>query len=395
MSNPSGPPLAGVRVVELASYVTGPYAAALLADMGADVVKVEERTEGDALRNWAKGGYSAVFRSVNRGKRSIGVDVRTPAGREVLLALIDRADVFVENARPGVAERLGCGYETVSARNPRLVYCSVSGFGAHGPYRDRPGYDTVGQAMSGLLGLLTDFEDPRPMGVSLSDHVTGVFACYGILAALVGRAADGQGRHVETSLLRATTAFVAENAARFLDDGEVPTRSTRAHTAQAYAFVAGDGLPFVVHLSSPQKFWASLTRAIDRPELYEDPRFADRNRRVAHYDELHEVLAQTFAGAGRNEWLARLEAADVPAAPINRFDEVFADPGVQDLGLVHDVTHPTAGAMRLLGSAVEISGHDDATIGPPPLLGEQTEQILRELGYDAEAVTRLRAQEVI
>ena len=280
-------PLAGVRVVELASYVTGPYAAALLADMGADVVKVEERTEGDPLRNWAKGGYSAVFRSVNRGKRSIGLDVRTPAGREVLLALIDRADVFVENARPGVAERLGCGYETVSARNPRLVYCSVSGFGAHGPYRDRPGYDTVGQAMSGLLGLLTDFEDPRPMGVSLSDHVTGVFACYGILAALVGRAADGQGRHVETSLLRATTAFVAENAARYLDDGEVPTRATRAHIAQAYAFVAGDGLPFVVHLSSPQKFWASLTRAIERPELFDDPRFADRNRRVTHYDELH------------------------------------------------------------------------------------------------------------
>lgn len=391
----TGAPLAGIRIVELASYVTGPYASALLADLGAQVVKVEERTEGDPMRNWAKGGYSAVFRSVNRGKRSLGLDVRTAAGREVMLALIDRADVFIENSRPGVAERLGFGYETVHQRNPRLVYCSISGFGAHGPYRDRPGYDTVGQAISGLLGLLTDFEDPRPMGVSLSDHVTGIFACYGVLAALVGRAADGQGRLVETSLLRATTAFVAENAAKYFEDGEVPTRATRTHIAQAYAFVAGDGLPFVVHLSSPQKFWRGLTDAIGQPELYEDARFVGRNQRIAHYDELRALLLAAFASDTRAAWLARLDAADVPAAPLNRFDEVFADPGVQDLGLVHEVVHPKAGPMRLLGSAVEISGHDDATIGPPPLLGEQNEQVLRELGYDDDAIARLRTQEVI
>lgn len=388
-------PLDGVRVVELASYVTGPYASALLADMGAHVIKVEERTEGDPLRNWAKGGYAAVFRSVNRGKRSIGLDVRTPAGRDVLLRLIDRADVFVENGRPGVAERLGCGYEAVRARNPRIVYCSISGFGKSGPYRDRPGYDTVGQAMSGLLGLLTDFEDPRPMGVSLSDHVTGIFACYGVLAALVGRSNDGQGRRVDTSLLRATTAFIAENAARHFDDGEIPTRATRTHIAQAYAFVAGDGLPFVVHLSSPQKFWAGLTRAIERPDLFDDPRFANRNARVAHYSELHELLAAAFAGEPRATWLERLLAADVPAAPINRLDEVFADPGVRELGLVHEVRHPTAGSMRLVGSAVEVAGNDESALLPPPLLGEQTDEILREAGLDAAEIATLRDQEVI
>ena len=221
-AGPAGAPLRGLRVVEIASYVTGPYAAALLADLGADVVKVEERTKGDPFRGWGKGGYSPTFRSVNRGKRSMGLDIRTAAGRDAVLGLIDRADVLIENHRPGVMDRLGLGYAAVTARNPRLVYCSISGFGETGPYRDRPGYDTVGQAVSGLLGLLTDLDAPLPMGISLSDHLTGVFACYGILAALVGRGIDGAGRRVETSLLRATTAFIAENAARYFDEGESP-----------------------------------------------------------------------------------------------------------------------------------------------------------------------------
>jgi len=390
-----GAPLAGLRVLELANYVTGPYAAALLADMGAEVVKVEERTQGDPFRGWGKGGYSPTFRSVNRGKRSLGLDLRTDAGRTVAFELAVRADVLIENHRPGVAERLGLGYDAVAATNPGIVYCSISGFGSSGPYRDRPGYDTVGQAMSGLLGLLTDLDDPRPMGISLSDHITGVFACYGILAALVGRGVSGAGRRIETSLLQATTAFVAENAARYFDEDEVPSRATRARIAQAYAFVAGDGGPFVIHLSSPPKFWAGLTAAVDRPDLLDDPRFVDRAARVRHYDELVETLDAIFRTAPRATWLERLEANDVPAGPINRLDEVFADPGVEELGLVRTVTHPTAGAMRLLGSSVTLAGHDEAGIGPPPLLGEHTTSILQELGYSPEAIERLRAQEVI
>ncbi len=392
---PDGAPLAGLRVVELANYVTGPYAAALLADMGADVVKVEERTQGDPFRGWGKGGYSPTFRSVNRGKRSLGVDLRKEAGRAVVLALTDRADVLIENYRPGVVDRLGLGYEAVAARNQRIVYCSISGFGSRGPYRDRPGYDTVGQAMSGLLGLLTDLDAPRPMGISLSDHITGVFACYGILAALVGRGISGAGRRVETSLLQATTAFVAENAARYFDEDEVPTRATRARIAQAYAFVAGDGDPFVIHLSSPPKFWTGLTAAVERPDLRDDPRFVDRAARVRHYDELVEVLEAIFGTAPRSTWLDRLDANDVPAGPINRLDEVFADPGVQALELVRTVTHPTAGSMRLLGSAVTLTGLDEARIGPPPLLGEHSEAILRALGYSDETIGQLRSAEVI
>lgn len=388
-------PLAGLRVVELANYVTGPHAAAILADMGASVIKLEEPGAGDPFRGYGKGGYAPPFRSVNRGKRSLAIDLRSEAGKAIALELLDRADVFVENFRPGAVDRLGFGWDVLRERNPRLVYCSISGFGSSGPYRDRPGYDTVGQAVSGLLGLLTDMDDPRPMGISLSDHITGEAACIAILGALVGRGVDGRGRRVETSLLRATTSFLAENAARYFEEGGVPSRATRTHLAQAYAFVGGDGLPFVVHLSSPPKFWEGLTAAARREELRDDPRFADKKGRIEHYDALHATLQDTFRTAPRTHWLDALERHDVPAGPINRFDEVFADPGVEHLGLVQQVVHPTAGAMRLLAAGFSIEGHAEASVGPPPLLGEHDDAILRELGRGDDDIARLRAEGVI
>jgi formyl-CoA transferase len=375
-----GGALNGIRVVELASYVTGPYAAALLADLGADVVKVEDPSTGDPFRGWGEDGYSPTFRSVNRNKRSLAVDLKTELGRAAAGRLVETADVLIENFRPGVADRLGIGYAETSRRNPRLVYCSITGFGSDGPYRDRPGYDTVGQATSGLLSLLTDLDDPRPMGISLADHLAGVFACYGVLAALVARERTGEGQLVETSLLQATIAFLGENAARYLDSGQVPDRESRTRLAQVYAFRAGDGLPFIVHLSSPPKFWEGLAYAVARPELVEDPRFRTRADRARHYAELRDLLAVVFSRGDREEWLRRLGAADVPCAPLNTLEEALADPQVRHLGLLTSIEHPARGLVQLMGSGIRLEKTPPALRLPPPTLGEHTQELLAELG---------------
>jgi formyl-CoA transferase len=388
-------PLDGLRVLELGSYVTGPYAASLLADLGAHVIKVERPPSGDPFRSWGGEGMSPTFASLNKGKASIGLSFEQAEGAAVVKRLAQQADVVIENFRPGTLDRAGLGYSAIAQLKPSIVYCSISGFGSSGPYAGRPGYDTVGQAMSGLLGLLTDLDDPKPMGLSIADHVTGLFACYGILAAVVKRSVRGEGSHVETSLLQATTSFLAENVARHLADGEIPSRGTRARLAQAYAFRAADGAPFVVHLSSPAKFWEGLTAAVDAVELRDDERFRSRKDRIAHYDELHALLSDRFAMQARAHWLARLAAHDVPAGPINRLDEVFADEGVQHLDLVADAGGSSVGQLRLLRGAVEISGRARGAYDPPPLLGEQTHQILRDAGYDDDAIAKLEARAVV
>lgn len=379
--------LEGVRVVEFANYVAGPYAGGLLADLGADVVKVETPPDGDPYRGWANGNYSAMFCSLNQNKRSIVLDLKSERGLEVARSLCSRADVVIENLRPGVMDRLGLGYDQLRAGNEGLIYCSITGFGIDGPYSDRPGYDTVGQAMSGLMSLLTDMDDPKPMGTSLSDHLGGLFGAYAILAAYAARSRTGIGQRVDTSLLQATASIIAENFARFLHDGGTPpTRRTRAQTAQVYAVTDQHGAPFVVHLSSPDKFWRSLLGAIDREDLLEDPRFADRPSRIAHRADIERVLREVFATADRDTWLARLRVADVPSAPIYDLGEVIEDPQVQHLGLVETVEHPVAGRMRMLGSGVNLHGTPTRT-GPAPIAGEHSEEILAELGLPADHLT--------
>jgi crotonobetainyl-CoA:carnitine CoA-transferase CaiB-like acyl-CoA transferase len=387
--------LDGIRILEMANYITGPFASLLLADLGAEVIKVEMPGQGDPFRGWGDTPYNPTFCALNRNKRSLFLNTQQEEGKKIYLRLARDADVIIENMRPGALDRMGLGYEAVRAINARIVYCSISGFGSDGPYSERPGYDTIGQAMGGLLSVLTDLKDPKGTGASLSDILTGLFACYAIQGALMARERTGAGQKVETSLLQATVAFSAENAVRYLNSGLVPTRDTRAQMAQVYAFNAADGLPFAIHLSSPQKFWHGLAKAIGRPELKDDPRFVNREARIRNYDALHGILKESFGTAGRDHWLGLLERHDVPAAAILNFKEVFEDPQVQHLGMKVEMVHPKMGPVRLVGSAIRMSGTPPRMALPPPVGGEHTDEILKSLGYGEESLAQLHDKGVI
>jgi crotonobetainyl-CoA:carnitine CoA-transferase CaiB-like acyl-CoA transferase len=372
----NGGALAGITVLEVASYVSGPFAGMLLSDLGADVIKIEPPGAGDPFRGWGKSDYSATFGSLNRNKKSVVLDLKTQDGADMLRRLARRADVLLENYRPGTMERMKLGYDDLRRLNERLIYCSITGFGSEGPYRDYPGYDTVGQGMGGLLSLLTEKLAPRPMGISLSDHLTGMFACYGILAAVVARQRTGRGQLVETSLLEATVAFLAENAANFFEGGPPPDRARRTHQALVFAFVARDQRPFVIHLSSPPKFWDGLTKAIGRIDLRADVRFHDRAARSANYDALDGLLAEIFQTRDRDDWLALLRAEDVPCGPLSDLQEVFDDPQVKLLGLRRELPHARRGRVSVVGSAVRMSDTPVQIVRAAPELGDDTEEVL-------------------
>ena len=377
--------LEDITVLEFASYVSGPYAGMMLGDLGAEIIKVEDPKSGDPFRGWGAADYSATFGSVNRNKKSIILDLKSEEGVAAAIALAADADVLIENFRPGTMDRLGLGYDKLSALNPRLVYCSVTGFGGTGPYAKRPGYDTVGQAMGGLLSVLTDLEAPKGMGISLSDHLTGMMAAYGCLGALAARDRTGKGQRVETSLLTATLSFLGENAARYFEEGNIPNRKTRTQTAQVYSFVAGDDKPFVIHLSSPPKFWKGLCKVAGHEEWFDDDQFVDKAKRRANYDELEALLAEVFKTKPREHWLNRLLEEDVPSAPIYTLDETLADPQVQHLDMVREVPHPKVGSVKLIESGVRMSDTPPEIRTAAPLHGEHTEEILQRIADKAGA----------
>ncbi len=385
--------LKDVMVVECATFVTGPYATALLGDLGARVIKVESPPDGDPYRYFAPDPvYSFNFAHLNRNKESIVLDLKSARGKQICLDLIKRADVFVENFRPGTAARLGFGYDALRALNPRLVYCSISAFGQSGPYVDKPGFDTLGQAMSGLLSLLTDPDEPKVMGMAVSDYVTGLSASYGILGALLAREKSGEGCRVETSLLQATLSFIGETAAGYMRTGNVPTRMARVKNAHAFAFVCKDKLPLAIHCSVPEKFWRALLTAVDRLDLADDPRFKTRGARRQNYEALEKELGPLFATRTRAQWLKQLEADDVPVAPIYNIAEVVDDPQVNYLGLLEEVHHPTAGKLKFIGGPVKYGALAKQEATPPPLLGEQTRAILAELAYSQTDIEEMIAQ---
>jgi formyl-CoA transferase len=387
--------LKGVRVLELSTVITAPLTGLMLADLGAEVIKVEPPGGGDPFRNFRGGHYSPNFVAYNRGKRSIRLDLRTKAGRTILLELVARADVLLENYRPGVMDKLGLGDDVLRAANARLIHCSITGFGASGPYSARPAYDNVAVALSGIASLQLDPEQPQSSGPTIADNATGMFACYGILGALYERERSGRGRRVDVNMLEAGIAFIPDPFANYTRAGIVSDRLTRVAASQSFAFRCGDGKLIAVHLSSQPKFFEAMAAALERPELVRDERFATRELRIANYGELTRVLAEIVATKPRVHWMNVLEQNDVPFAPVHGLQDVLDDPQVRHLGTFYRQYHPTEGEITAVHRPVLIDGAREERTLPAPTLGEHTDEVLAELGYDGDRIAELRAASVI
>ncbi len=388
--------LDGIRILELTTMITGPLGGQMLADLGAEVIKIENPNGGDMFRSWRGGTYSAHFLAYNRNKRSMTLNLRSGEGREILLRLAETADVLLENFRPGVMDRLNLGLDTLRERNPRLIYCSITGFGEDGPYRDRPAYDAVAQSFSGVSLMFIDHENPQITGPTVADNMTGINACYGVLGALFERERTGAVRRVDVNMLESAITFMPDPWSNLIQGGFEQGPHARVRTSQSYSLRCGDGKLLALHLSSPQKFWQGVQNALGRPDLGEDARFAARESRIENYFALRAEFQKTVETRPRAHWMARLEAEDVPFAPILTLPEVLEDPQVQHLETFFEAEHPEEGAMTLLRRPVRFDGsRDDQPTAAPPQLGEHTDDILAELGYDSRGIERLRRDQVV
>jgi formyl-CoA transferase len=377
--------LDGVRVLDLTQVMSGPFCTMILADLGADVIKIENPDHGDQTRkSW---GYSVVgddsraFLSLNRNKRSVVLDLKQETGRELFLELAKTADVVIENFRPGVAERLGVGYEAVNAVNPRIVYASISGFGQTGPYAAYPGYDLIAQAMTGVMSVMGE-PDGAPMksAIPLADLGSGMFCAIGILAALLARGDGDEGQYLETSLFESALAMSVWESTEYWSTGESPKPlgSANRMSAPYQALATSDG-----HLTigaNNQKLWHILCSVVDAPELEQDPRFSDNNRRMENRAELIAELESRFVRKTTDEWVELLLTAGVPAGPIRNYEQVLRDdPHVKARHMVTSFEHPVEGTTAVLGPAIKLSRTPARVVTPPPLLGQHTDEVLGEL----------------
>jgi crotonobetainyl-CoA:carnitine CoA-transferase CaiB-like acyl-CoA transferase len=367
--------LAGIKVVDQGTFITGPACGMLLGDLGADVIKVEQPKTGDPFRAFKDGLYSPHYQACNRNKRSIELDTKSEADREVFDALIADADVYIQNFRPGVAEKLGAGEKRLRALNPRLVYCSISGFGPTGPSANRPAYDTVAQAAGGFLGLLVNPENPRVVGPAIADSLTGFYAAYGVLGALVERGRTGTGRTVEVSMLEAMVHFNIDAFTHYFQADEVMGPYSRPRVSQSYVLECADGKWIALHMSSPPKFWQGLAKVIEQPTLFDDVRFASREARIVNQDAIIAVLGESFRRRTRDAWCELLLAEDVPHAPMYDTSEALEDPQARHLQLTTSAEHPVMGLFRTVRSPVSFDGERALEVRPPPTLGEHNDEI--------------------
>ncbi len=370
--------LKDVRVLEMGTFITGPAAGMLLADLGADVIKIEQPGAGDPFRAFKGGLYSPHFQTYNRNKRSITLDTREAAGREQLDALVTGADVFIQNFRPGAAAKLHVDADRLRAINPRLIYCAISGFGATGPDSQRPAFDTVAQAASGFLRLVLNPGNPRVVGPALADAITGFYAAYGILGALHERHSTGQGRLVELSMLEAMCHFNLDDFTHYFAADQIMGPYSRPSVSQSYVFVCADGKWIALHMSSPPKFWEGLAQAVDWPDMLQQPEFASRDARIANYEKVVEQLAPIFRTRTLADWCERLGRADVPHSPVHDAAAALATDQARHLQLQIEADHAPTGRFRTVRSPVSFDGERSLEVTAPPLLGEHNGEILTD-----------------
>jgi len=395
------PMLDGIRVIDLTRILAGPYCTMLLGDLGADVIKIEIPERGDDTRQWgppfAEGGESGYYLAANRNKRSLTLNLKSERGLQILRDLIRLADVVVENFRAGTMEEWGLGYDTLQELRPGLIYCTITGYGYNGPYRDRPGYDFIVQALGGFMSVTGPIDgEPSRAGVAIADLASGMFACSAVLAGLFGRERTGSGQRIDISLLDSQVALMSYVASNYLVSGEPPKRYGNAHPniVPYGAFKARDG--HVAFAAGNDRQWATFCNAVGRSEWVEDERFSTNPARNRNRAVLTGLLNELFRERDVVEWIALCDAIGLPAGPINGMDAVFDDPQVRARRLKLDVPHPTAGSVPLLASPLNIPTSPTGVRLPPPLLGQHTDEILAEvLGYDAETVSILRREGIV
>jgi crotonobetainyl-CoA:carnitine CoA-transferase CaiB-like acyl-CoA transferase len=390
-------PLAGVRVLDISQVMAGPYACMLLADLGADVIKIEPPGSGDQTRGSMgfkmKGADSMGFLNMNRNKRSVALNLKSAAGREVVLRLVKDADILIENYRPGAMKRLGLGYDDLKGINLRLVYTSISGFGQTGPWADRPGFDLMAQAMSGVMSV-TGYPGGPPVkaGVPVADIGCALFAIYATLAAYIGAKSSGQGQYIDAALFDTALAFSVWDICDYWGTGKPPQPLGTANkmTAPYQAMASSDG--YFVMGANNQKLWEKLCTLMERPELLQDPRFSTISLRLANRAALEQELERTFRQRPKDYWVETLLAAGIPAGPILTYPEAFEGEHGRARKMCMEIDHPVEGKVPNIGFAVKLSGTPQQVRRHPPLLGEHTREVLEELGIGPEEQARLQAQ---